>query len=72
MTLFDTIEEAVMAYRVYPAEAIEPFVDCYFDNLYDLLAPEMPYGTQKAQDGDPYQWIDEYLYTAAYGDDLAK
>ena len=21
----------------------------------------MPYGTQKARDGDPYEWIDEHV-----------
>ena len=30
-----------------------------FDYLYELAADEMPYGTQKARDGDPYEWLDE-------------
>tara|TARA_R110002020_G_scaffold421928_1_gene631144 strand:+ start:304 stop:753 length:450 start_codon:yes stop_codon:yes gene_type:complete len=30
-----------------------------FDYLYELAADEMPYGTQKARDGDPFEWLDE-------------
>lgn len=26
-------------------------------NLYSYYQPHMPYGTQKARDGDPYEWI---------------
>jgi hypothetical protein len=25
--------------------------------LYNHFAPEMPYGTQKARDGDPIEWV---------------
>lgn len=28
-----------------------------FEDLYDFYFREMPYGTAKARDGDPYQWI---------------
>ena len=32
-----------------------------FDYLFDLHSSDMPYGTQKARDGDPYEWLDEYV-----------
>lgn len=28
-----------------------------YQQLYDYYLPEMPYGTAKARDGDPDQWI---------------
>ena len=28
-----------------------------YEELYDFYADEMPYGTQKARDGDPVEWI---------------
>ena len=35
-----------------------------YDALYDYYANsgEMPYGTMKARDGDPYEWISERLH----------
>ena len=35
----------------------------FFDELYDYFvnSGEMPYGIAKARDGDPDQWIQEYL-----------
>ena len=30
-----------------------------FDYLYEKSSDEMPYGTQKARDGDPYEWLDD-------------
>ena len=35
----------------------------FYDELYDyfLNSGEMPYGIAKARDGDPDQWIEEYL-----------
>jgi hypothetical protein len=35
--------------------------DKLYDELYAYFADEMPYGTQKARDGDPYQWINDEL-----------
>ena len=32
-----------------------------FEYLFDGAVCEMPYGTQKARDGDPYEWIDENI-----------
>ncbi len=31
------------------------------DKLYEMYRDEMPYGVQKARDGDPYEWMYERL-----------
>ena len=31
--------------------------DSLYDALYDYYFDDMPYGTKKARDGDPYEWI---------------
>jgi len=31
--------------------------DALYDALYDYYFDDMPYGTKKARDGDPYEWI---------------
>ena len=33
----------------------------FFDALYEYYQDEMPYGVQKARDGDPYEWITQRL-----------
>jgi hypothetical protein len=33
----------------------------FYDALYDFYADEMPYGIQKARDGDPIEWISDRL-----------
>jgi hypothetical protein len=35
--------------------------DHLYNALYDFWFDEMPYGTKKARDGDPYEWISEKL-----------
>jgi len=42
--------------------------DELYNMLYDHYQEEMPYGTQKARDGDPYEWISEKL-TTVFGDE---
>ena len=32
-----------------------------YSELYEYCQEDMPYGTQKARDGDPVQWITEHL-----------
>ena len=32
-----------------------------YDELFEYFLSEMPYGTQKARDGDPVQWITDHL-----------
>ena len=46
--------------------------DTFFDELYEYFvnSGEMPYGIAKAREGDPDQWIQEYL-EQEYGDDFA-
>lgn len=38
--------------------------DCsrHYEALYERYHQDMPYGTAKARDGDPYEWITEALY----------
>lgn len=33
-----------------------------WDKLYEYYLPDMPYGTAKARDGDPAEWIYERLW----------
>ena len=33
-----------------------------YDALYDYYVDDMPYGTKKARDGDPYEWIGNRFY----------
>ena len=33
-----------------------------FDALYDYYFDDMPYGTKKARDGDPYEWIGNQFF----------
>ena len=32
-----------------------------YDELFEYFLEDMPYGTQKARDGDPVQWITDHL-----------
>ena len=32
-----------------------------YEELYEYCQEDMPYGTQKARDGDPVQWITAHL-----------
>ena len=32
-----------------------------YDELYEYFLEDMPYGTAKARDGDPVEWITEHL-----------
>jgi hypothetical protein len=36
-------------------------LDELYDILFDYYSDEMPYGTQKARTGDPFEWITEKL-----------
>ena len=38
-------------------EANGELTDALYDVLYDYYFDDMPYGTKKARDGDPYEWI---------------
>jgi len=41
-------------------ESLEDHAGIY-TRLYTYYMAEMPYGTAKCRDGDPYQWIQERL-----------
>ena len=32
-----------------------------YNELFEYFLEDMPYGTQKARDGDPVEWITEHL-----------
>ena len=38
-------------------KATGELTDALYDVLYDYYFDDMPYGTKKARDGDPYEWI---------------
>jgi len=38
-------------------EATGEMTDALYDVLYDYYFDDMPYGTKKGRDGDPYEWI---------------
>jgi hypothetical protein len=38
-------------------EATGDMSDDLFHALYDYYFDDMPYGTKKARDGDPYEWV---------------
>ena len=38
-------------------EATGELTDALYNVLYDYYFDDMPYGTKKARDGDPYEWI---------------
>ena len=42
--------------RAFLDDRCEISQDLYAD-LYEIWVEDMPYGTAKARDGDPYEWI---------------
>ena len=36
--------------------------DRLYKTLFELWVHDMPYGTAKARDGDPYEWICDKLF----------
>ena len=55
-TILETHKSAVAAFE----EGGEPSDELFYA-LYEHWLPEMPYGTAKARDGDPGEWIAERL-----------
>jgi len=59
------LQSAIDTVRV--AQAKERFTHGHHDdpNVFDILfkyyEEEMPYGTQKARTGDPYEWINDHV-----------
>ena len=52
----DLVKEILDKNGVTDLDEIEAGTEVY-EELYDFYADEMPYGTQKARDGDPVEWI---------------
>tara|TARA_B100000700_G_scaffold72444_1_gene80724 strand:+ start:2784 stop:3065 length:282 start_codon:yes stop_codon:yes gene_type:complete len=52
----DLVKEILDKNGVTDLDDIEAGTEVY-EELYDFYADEMPYGTQKARDGDPVEWI---------------
>lgn len=47
--------------RAFLDDRCEVSWDLYTD-LYELWVEEMPYGTAKGRDGDPYEWVCNRLF----------
>lgn len=60
MTYFSN-EDEVKIIQIIEGEMEVYDDDNLYDKLFEHYMDEMPYGTQKARDGDPYEWIFEHL-----------
>jgi len=40
--------------------------DALFQDLYEYYFDDMPYGTRKARDADPYEWVAERFNDDVY------
>jgi len=59
--LMFTREEEIQIIRIIEGEVNIYDYDELCDKLYEYYRDEMPYGTQKARDGDPYEWMFERM-----------
>ena len=55
----DTIAQQLMYGFMSCVDLPELYEDLY--NYYAFERAEMPYGTMKARDGDPVEWIDKHV-----------
>ena len=55
----NTFQHILNTYKrdVKDFEATGEMSDALYDVLYDYYFDDMPYGTKKGRDGDPYEWI---------------
>jgi len=55
----NTFQHILNTYKrdVKDFEATGEMTDALYDVLYDYYFDDMPYGTKKGRDGDPYEWI---------------
>ena len=60
----NSIEESELSDFVQGGDEMSDFL---YQKLFDFFCDknEMPYGTAKARDGDPYEWIETRLQQAA-------
>lgn len=49
--------------RHITGQAKDDLTENLFEFLFEHYLHEMPYGTAKARDGDPYQWLTDKLGT---------
>jgi len=57
-----TAEEQILFHDICSGKAdFEDMDRDLHDKIYEWYLPEMPYGTAKARDGDPDQWIYDHL-----------
>ena len=63
-------DEAFTQVQEFVNQGADPMAlpDELYNVLYDHYQDEMPYGTQKARDGDPFEWISEKLMSV-FGDE---
>ena len=63
-------DEAFAQIQEFVDQGADPMAlpDELYNVLYDHYQDEMPYGTQKARDGDPFEWISEKLMSV-FGDE---
>lgn len=51
-----------VCFNEYFQDALDDVPELYFD-LFKFYVSEMPYGTAKAREGDPFVWIEERVYS---------
>jgi hypothetical protein len=56
---FDT--NAAMTQKIYDYLINNDDDDSVYEFLMDKFSEDMPYGTQKARDGDPHNWIADHM-----------
>lgn len=57
----ETESEALELYGACPEEERDQWLEDHHDELYEIYMHQMPYGTAKARDGCPYEWIMERM-----------
>lgn len=61
MSVVITKEDELNIIRILIGEIELESIDGLYSKLFEYYMDEMPYGVQKARDGDPYEWIYERL-----------
>ena len=63
---YDTVKNILIKHKVLHLDIDQLDDEALMQDLYSHFQEEMPYGTQKARDGDP----DEFIYDALENMDL--
>ena len=56
ITEYDQVKAILEKHKVTSVDEIE-YGSLLFEELYEYYLEDMPYGTAKARDGDPTEWI---------------